>query len=472
MFFAVDLFGIWKECSQHGWASSAHAKTHVEQRKHRYSLHKCRAMRSARRSCSLLICVRDMVVSGAVFGLLLLFLSCAELEDMPGKARREEQRVVIKFLCASGKTPAECHKQLSDVYGPDSMSKAQVGVWHWRFCGGDTSVKDKARSGRPATTNTAANRAEIRAKLDEDRRSSVRSLSDSTGVNRTTVHKVIKKTFSMSKVAPKFVPRVLTPQMKKSRMDMCAQNLELFREDPALLSKVVTGDESYFPVFDVETKIATMQWKTPQEPRPKKALRNRSEKKSMLTCFFDEKGSTLAEFRPTGDAVTAENYVALFKRLMERLCRKHPDLWERTDPEDSTSDRTLYLHHDNASPHTAVPTLAFLGESGLRMLAHPPYSLDLAPCDYFLFPYLKKQLRGTRFRNVPDLQKAVLELLKKTPKDTFQQAILQLPVRWKKCLLASGEYFEGDHIGANLEVVEMDVSQDEEETENFDSDSS
>ncbi len=59
-----------------------------------------------------------------------------------------------------------------------------------------------------------------------------------------------------------------------------------------------------------------------------------------------------------------------------------------------------------------------------------------------------------------------------TKKDTFQQAILQLPVWWKKCILASGDYFEGDHISANLEVVEMGDSQDEEEKENFDSDSS
>ncbi len=275
----------------------------------------------------------------------------------------------------------------------------------------------------------------------------------------------------MSKVAPKFVPRVLTPELKRTRVDFCTQNLELFREDPALLSKVVTGDESYFSVFELETKQETMQWKTAQEPRPKKALHNRSERKSMITCFFDENGSILAEFRPPGDAVTSENYIQLLKRLKECVRRKCPELWARSNPDDPTSDRTLYLHHDNTSPHTATPTLAFIGESGLRMLAHPPYSPDLAPCDYFLFPFLKSKLRGRRFRNVQELQQGVLDLLKQTPKKTFQDAILQLPVRWRKCVLASGDYFEGDHIGGNLEVVELSDSQEEAEEDGSNSDS-
>lgn len=99
----------------------------------------------------------------------------------------------------------------------------------------------------------------------------------------------------------------MTPELKQTHVDFCNQNLQLFREDPALLSKVVTGDESYFSVFEFETKQATMQWKTMQEPHPKKALRNRSETKSMITCFFDENGSILAEFRAPGDMVTSEN---------------------------------------------------------------------------------------------------------------------------------------------------------------------
>ncbi len=365
--------------------------------------------------------------------------------EMPGKSKCEEQRVVIKFLTASGKRPKECYRELEAVFGADAMSVAQVGVWHRRFRGGDMSVKDKVRSGRPASVNTPGNRDKNRTALNQDRRKSVRQLQQDTQVNRGTIHRIIKKDFTMTKVAPKFVPRVLTQEMKQSRMTMCQQNLDLFREDPALLSKVVTGDESYFSLFDMEPKCDSMQWKTSEEPRPTKALRSRSERKAMLTLFFDESGAVLSEFKPPGLRVTAENYVELLKTLKERIRKKRPQLWARSDPQDAASDRTFYLHHDNASPHTATDTLAFIGESGIRMLAHPPYSPDLAPCDFFLFPYLKRKLRGQRFANLDEMQKAVQQMICKTPKQVFQNAILQLPIRWKKCLLASGEYFEGRH---------------------------
>lgn len=70
------------------------------------------------------------------------------------------------------------------------------------FRGGDTSVKDKARSGRPSSVNTDANRALLHANLDADCRHSIRRLSEDTGINRSTMLKVLKKSFGMSKVAP------------------------------------------------------------------------------------------------------------------------------------------------------------------------------------------------------------------------------------------------------------------------------
>ncbi len=159
-----------------------------------------------------------------------------------------------------------------------------------------------------------------------------------------------------------------------------------------------------------------------------------------------------------GDAVNAENYCQLLGHLKERIRKKRPHHWARIDPEDPLSNRSFFLHHDNVSPHTCVITLALLGESGIQMIAHLPYSPDLAPCDFFLFPYMKKKLRGQCFRNLDTLKEAVMNLLKETPKETFQDAILQLPIHWQKCVLAGGGYFEGDHLGRDLELVEMSSS--------------
>jgi hypothetical protein len=44
------------------------------------------------------------------------------------------------------------------------------------------------------------------------------------------------------------------------------------------------------------------------------------------------------------------------------------------------------LHHDNAPAHNALSVKTFLAKHKIPVLEHPPYSPDLAPCDFFLFP--------------------------------------------------------------------------------------
>ena len=63
-------------------------------------------------------------------------------------------------------------------------------------------------------------------------------------------------------------------------------------------------------------------------------------------------------------------------------------------------------------PHKAKLTTTYLNKRGFSVLEHPPYSPDLAPCDFWLFPILKNRLAGRKFDRAQDLAKAVkLELL-------------------------------------------------------------
>ena len=66
-----------------------------------------------------------------------------------------------------------------------------------------------------------------------------------------------------------------------------ALNFDPVNEDPDLLKRVITGDESWVYGYDVETKAQSSQWKTPEEPTPKKAHQVRSTVKVFLTVFFD-----------------------------------------------------------------------------------------------------------------------------------------------------------------------------------------
>ena len=68
---------------------------------------------------------------------------------------------------------------------------------------------------------------------------------------------------------------------------------------------------------------------------------------------------------------------------------------------------TMLFHHDNAPSHRVSTTQETIDRRSIEVLGHPPYSPDLAPCDFFLFPTLKKVLRSQQFDDVADLQRVV-----------------------------------------------------------------
>jgi hypothetical protein len=73
---------------------------------------------------------------------------------------------------------------------------------------------------------------------------------------------------------------------------------------------------------------------------------------------------------------------------------------------------------------------------------NPPYSPDLSPPDYFLFPKLKKKLKGLNFGDVAEIQEAITDELKKVQKEEFSAAFQKLYDRVKASIYASAAYFE------------------------------
>ncbi len=191
--------------------------------------------------------------------------------------------------------------------------------------------------------------------------------------------------------------------------------------------------------------------------RPTKIVKSRSIRKTMLILFHDAYGPLLVEFLPPGETVNGDFYHEVLCRLKERIRRKRPGLWER----DEEGNRMFWLHHDNATPHTNVRNLALIGESGINLVPHPPYSPDLAPCDFALFPHLKKQLRGVRFANIAEVQNRVRLILRQTEPEVFYNALRGMAIQWKKCVVAQGDYFEG--IGLEIsDVSEAEVTSEED----------
>jgi transaldolase len=100
------------------------------------------------------------------------------------------------------------------------------------------------------------------------------------------------------------------------------------------------------------------------------------------------------------------------------------------------------LHHDNAPAHTAQSIQVLLASHGIPVVQQPPYSPDIAPCDFWLFPQLKTVLKGNRFEDIDKIKKNATNTLNTIPKDSFKIYFQQWQDRWKKCVSSQEECFE------------------------------
>ena len=81
-------------------------------------------------------------------------------------------------------------------------------------------------------------------------------------------------------------------------------------------------------------------------------------------------------------------------------------------------------------------------------MLQPPYPPDLAPCDFFLFPKLKRPMKG-RFAMIEEIETASPKELKTITESAYQKCFKDWKKRWHKCIISKGDYFEGKNIGIN-----------------------
>ena len=78
---------------------------------------------------------------------------------------------------------------------------------------------------------------------------------------------------------------------------------------------------------------------------------------------------------------------------------------------------------------------------GIKTVRHPPYSPDLAPCDFWLFP----KLRGCRYETIEEMKEAETKVIDTLTREDLHGALQKLLERYNKCIAAGGDYFEGDY---------------------------
>lgn len=293
---------------------------------------------------------------------------------------------MINFCTELGMTPTETHKKLNLTEAHRNVSRALVFKWHKRYTDGYEETKQEKR-GRPKEIDDNVMEI-INDTIRDDRRRTVREMEEILGIGKPFIHRILSDNLRIQRVCARWVPRLLKEEEKQRRVLCSRKFLRRVRSGREnFLDRIITTDETWLHYYYPEGKRASSVWKTPGTPPPKKAKVSKSVGKSMFIMFMDRHGMILTHAVPSGQTVNVAYYSKVVRRdLMHALRKKRPIL--------AANKENIIYHQDNAPSHTAEQTKLELDLLGFSRISHPPYSPDLAPMDFALFPYLKAELRG------------------------------------------------------------------------------
>ena len=142
-------------------------------------------------------------------------------------------------------------------------------------------------------------------------------------------------------------------------------------------------------------------------------------------------GPLLLHQVPSGISINGIYYRdACLKSLVKTLREKRP----------SSTANHVKLHHDNARPHMNNVVFSYLQEEKIKVIPHPPYSPEIAPCDFWLFNRLKRNL--DEYPDAKSLAKALSKELNLIPIEEYQKTFKKWIVRMKLCIQHDEDYFE------------------------------
>ena len=119
-----------------------------------------------------------------------------------------------------------------------------------------------------------------------------------------------------------------------------------------------------------------------------------------------------------------------FKWFRKKFRRKWPALFKSGQ---------WHFHQDNTPVHNSILVTDYLIKMGIKTVPQLPYSPNLAPCGFCLFP----KLRGCRYETIEEMKEAVTKVIDTLTEEDFDGAFQKLLERYK-CIAAGGGYFEGD----------------------------
>lgn len=126
--------------------------------------------------------------------------------------------------------------------------------------------------GRPKTATTDDNIAHVHQMVLGNRRIKVREIAEAMNMSKERVCWILKEDLGMRKLTARWVPRLLTLDQKRVRLNICTALLAKFRRNKLnFWRRLITVDETWIHHATPESKIQSKQWTAKGESAPRKA---------------------------------------------------------------------------------------------------------------------------------------------------------------------------------------------------------
>jgi len=197
---------------------------------------------------------------------------------------KEEQRAVTRFLWSEGVPGAEIHRRLSTQYGDSAVPHRSVYEWIEKFKSGRTNVTHEEGAGRPSTSTIDEKTQQAREMVLANRRVAIYEVACSLQISHGSAYQIIHDELGFHKLCARWVPRELTTEHKRKRVEICQHLLDRYNnEGEEVLSRIVTGDETWVHHYEPESKRQSLEWKHLGSPAKKKFKTQPSAGKVMLS---------------------------------------------------------------------------------------------------------------------------------------------------------------------------------------------
>jgi len=296
------------------------------------------------------------------------------------------------------------------------------------------SFERKDGSGRKKSDARQKNVDNVKRLLEENSCITVREISEHLDISQTMAYNIMYKDLEHIWHHTKWVPHTLSEANKVLRVAR-SEDLLVTYDSRLSRSNLVTIDEKCFYCRHLQPRNKIGNWLSEtsaqgDEPVRHTARRSPMEKKFMAIVAVSQRGDHYFEMLELNEHVNAERYIQFLKRMEAYFKNlQNPILAEN-----------MRLQQDNARPHTAQRTMAYLEERNIRLVRQPAYSPDMNLLDRYIFPRLEAARPKVNFASLNDIQDFISRELPNFTANRMNKALDDLIVHLRKVIGSGGKY--------------------------------